>query len=227
MILSKFEDIIKPIEETWKNLNYKNIPMKNKLNIIMNNKKLIHKFDDDIDNFKNAQQQNPAYVPIPLKLKLNQEEVAVIASHQYKFPGISIKARLMRYYPLGEIGAHVVGYVGRINEQELQSLDSVNYRATNFIGTTGIENVSDLQIMEVYPNPVVSLVEVQIGCKQSADATLKLIDILGRTSLEQKSKLASGQNTVELDMTKLAAGVYQLVIQTGSEQAAYKIVKAK
>ena len=51
MILSKFEDIIKPIEETWKNLNYKNIPMKNKLNLIINNKKLIHKFDDDIDNF--------------------------------------------------------------------------------------------------------------------------------------------------------------------------------
>jgi hypothetical protein len=51
MILTKFEDIIIPIEETWKKLNYKNIPMKNKLNMIINNKKLIHKFDDDIDNF--------------------------------------------------------------------------------------------------------------------------------------------------------------------------------
>jgi hypothetical protein len=51
MILTKFEDIIKPIEEIWKNLNYKNIPMKNKLNMIINDKKLIHNFDDDIDNF--------------------------------------------------------------------------------------------------------------------------------------------------------------------------------
>ena len=51
MILKNFEDIIKPVEETWKKLNYKNIPMKNKLNEIINNKKLIHKFDDDIDNF--------------------------------------------------------------------------------------------------------------------------------------------------------------------------------
>jgi hypothetical protein len=51
MILNNFEDIIKPLEETWKNLNYKNIPMKNKLNEIINNKKLIHIFDDDIDNF--------------------------------------------------------------------------------------------------------------------------------------------------------------------------------
>ena len=95
--------------------------------------------DEDIANFTRARRQTPSYVPIPLKLKLDQEEVAIIASHQYKFPGISIKARLMRYYPLGEIGAHVVGYVGRINEQELQSLDSVNYRATNFTGKTGIE----------------------------------------------------------------------------------------
>jgi hypothetical protein len=51
MILKNFEDIIKPLEETWKNLNYKNISMKNKINIIISNKKLIHRFDDDIDNF--------------------------------------------------------------------------------------------------------------------------------------------------------------------------------
>jgi len=51
MILKNFDDIIKPVEETWEKLNYKNIPMKNKLNMIINNKKLIHDFDDDIDNF--------------------------------------------------------------------------------------------------------------------------------------------------------------------------------
>jgi len=51
MILKKFEDIIKPVEETWKKLNYKNISMKNKLNQIIIHKKLIHTFDDDIDDF--------------------------------------------------------------------------------------------------------------------------------------------------------------------------------
>lgn len=50
MILTKFDDISKPMEETWKNLNYKNIECKNKLNFIIKNKKLIHNFDDDIDN---------------------------------------------------------------------------------------------------------------------------------------------------------------------------------
>ncbi len=95
--------------------------------------------DDDIDNFNHACRQNRAYVPIPFKLKLSQEEVAILASNQHLFPGVSIKARLMRYYPLGETAAHVLGYVGRINEQELQQFDSTNYRATNFIGKAGVE----------------------------------------------------------------------------------------
>ena len=95
--------------------------------------------DDDIDNFNHARGQNHAYEPIPFKLKLSQEEVAIFASNQYQFPGVSIKARLMRYYPLAEITAHVLGYVGRINEQELQQVNNTNYRATNFIGKTGIE----------------------------------------------------------------------------------------
>lgn len=95
--------------------------------------------DDDIENFNHERTQNRAYVPIPFKLKLSQEEVAIFASNQYQFPGVSIKARLMRNYPLAEITAHVLGYVGRINEQELQQVDSTNYRATNFIGKAGIE----------------------------------------------------------------------------------------
>lgn len=95
--------------------------------------------DDDIDNFNHARSQNHGYVPIPLKLKLSQEEVAVFASNQYQFPGVNIKARLMRYYPLAEITSHFLGYVGRISEQELQQVNNTNYRATNFIGKAGIE----------------------------------------------------------------------------------------
>lgn len=95
--------------------------------------------DDDIDNFNKARKQNRSFVPIPFKLKLSQEEVAIFASNQYQFPGVSIKARLMRYYPLGDMMAHLLGYVGRINVQELRQVDPTNYRATNFIGKSGIE----------------------------------------------------------------------------------------
>ena len=95
--------------------------------------------EDDIDNFRRAQRENRSYESIPLKLHLSQEEVATFASNQYQFAGVAIKARLMRYYPLGAIAAHVVGNVGRINTQELQQVDPINYRATNFMGKTGIE----------------------------------------------------------------------------------------
>ncbi len=95
--------------------------------------------DDDIDSFNRTRKQNHGYVPIPLKLKLNQEDVAVFASNQYQFPGVSIKARLMRYYPLGEVTAHLLGYVGRINADELKQVNSTQYRATNFMGKVGIE----------------------------------------------------------------------------------------
>lgn len=96
--------------------------------------------DDDIETFQRTRRQNHAYLATPLKLKLNQEEVAVFASNQYRFPGVNIKAQLMRYYPLGETTAHLLGYVGRINSQELQRVDPTNYRATNFIGKAGVEN---------------------------------------------------------------------------------------
>lgn len=95
--------------------------------------------DDDIEAFNRARSQNRSFVPIPIKLKLSQEEVAVFAINQYHFKGVSIKARLMRHYPLGEMTAHALGYVGRINIDELRKVDPTNYRATNFIGKAGVE----------------------------------------------------------------------------------------
>ncbi len=94
---------------------------------------------EDIKNFYRARKQNPAYFPIPFKLKLSEIDVATFASNQYQFPGVSIKAILMRHYPLGEITAHLLGYVARINIDELQNVDFTNYRATNFIGKSGVE----------------------------------------------------------------------------------------
>ncbi|RUR10276.1 penicillin-binding protein 2 [Legionella sp. km772] len=95
--------------------------------------------DDDVDSFYRTKSQNRSFVPIPIKLKLSQEDVAVFASNQYHYPGVSIKARSMRHYPLGEVTAHALGYVGRINVDELRKVDATNYRATNYIGKSGIE----------------------------------------------------------------------------------------
>ena len=76
---------------------------------------------------------------VPLRLRLDEHEVALFAVNRHRFPGADVHARLTRNYPLGEVGVHVVGYVGRINKQELSRIDRVDYRGTLHIGKTGIE----------------------------------------------------------------------------------------
>ncbi|MDP1604526.1 MAG: penicillin-binding protein 2 [Legionella sp.] len=153
--------------------------------------------DDDIESFKHARSQNRSFVPIPLKLKLTQEEVATFASNQYQFTGVSIKARLMRFYPLGEVTAHLLGYVGRINIQELQQVNSTNYRATNFIGKAGIEKFYE------------DLLHGQVGYQQVET------DVSGRTL-----RVVNKQNPVSGE--KLF-----LTIDTRLQQAAYLAMKDK
>lgn len=95
--------------------------------------------NEDVDNFHRTRLSRRSFMPVPFKLKLTQEEVAQFAVNQYRFPGVSIKTQLLRYYPYSELTAHVLGYVGRMNVQELNSVDQGNYRATHFIGKSGIE----------------------------------------------------------------------------------------
>lgn len=153
--------------------------------------------DVDIENFNKARLQNRAFVPIPLKLKLTQEDVALFATHQYQFDGVSVKARLMRYYPLGEITAHFLGYVGRINVDELRHVDPVNYRATNFIGKSGIEKFYE------------TLLHGQVGYQQAET------DVSGRSL-----RIINKQNPVSGE--KL-----YLTIDTRLQQVAYEALKDK
>ncbi|NBX84600.1 MAG: penicillin-binding protein 2 [Gammaproteobacteria bacterium] len=95
--------------------------------------------NEDITRFEKERRQHRRDTPTVLKMQLTSEEVAIFSSHQYKFPGINLKARLMRYYPLKKQMAHIIGYVGRINLEELGQIDNVNYQGTNFIGKIGIE----------------------------------------------------------------------------------------
>lgn len=145
---------------------------------------------EDIENFHRLRRQNRSFVPIPLKLKLSQEEVAIFASNQYQFPGVAIKARLMRYYPFGEITAHLLGYVGRINIDELKVVDPGNYRATNFIGKSGIEKFYE------------DILHGEIGYQQVET------DVSGRTlRIINKQNPVSGEKlylTIDIALQKVA-----------------------
>jgi len=76
---------------------------------------------------------------VPILFELTEEQIARIAVNQFRLPGVEVVAQLVRHYPQGPHFAHSVGYMGRINEKELKSLDPVNYSGTHHIGKTGIE----------------------------------------------------------------------------------------
>ena len=95
---------------------------------------------DDLDKFRRrlAARRLP-YGKVPLKFHLSERDIAVLAVNQFRLPGFEVQAELKRYYPQGDHFAHVIGYVGRINERELKQLDPVNYASTHIMGKTGIE----------------------------------------------------------------------------------------
>lgn len=102
--------------------------------------------DEDVRRFTRLRRQSRPFESIPLKLNLNEEEVARFAVVGHRFPGADIRASFLRRYPLGEDTAHVVGYVGRINEAELKEISPSEYRGTNFIGKTGVEKAYEEQL---------------------------------------------------------------------------------
>lgn len=102
-------------------------------------KKIVSLDDISLSQFQKQMQQYRRFDEIPLKMRLSEVEVARFTENQYQFPGVLIKARLMRHYPYGESFSHVLGYVGRINAKELTEIDQANYSASRYIGKSGIE----------------------------------------------------------------------------------------
>jgi penicillin-binding protein 2 len=80
---------------------------------------------------------------LPIRTRLNDEEVAKLAVNQYRFQGVEIKARLFRQYPFGDTASHVIGYIGRVDDRDQERFEELgvdaNYRGTDFIGKSGIE----------------------------------------------------------------------------------------
>ncbi|MGQ9659572.1 MAG: penicillin-binding protein 2 [Thermochromatium sp.] len=95
--------------------------------------------DSDLARFERLKRQRMRFQPVPIRLNLTPEEVARFAVDSYRFPGVEVQAELIRTYPKRELTAHVLGYVGRINEKELARIDKSNYAGTNFIGKGGVE----------------------------------------------------------------------------------------
>jgi penicillin-binding protein 2 len=80
---------------------------------------------------------------LPIRTRLTDEEVAKFAANRFRYEGVEIKARLFRQYPYGDVGSHVIGYMGRINKDDQAALEAegvdANYRGTDYIGKSGVE----------------------------------------------------------------------------------------
>ncbi|PIQ43381.1 MAG: penicillin-binding protein 2 [Gammaproteobacteria bacterium CG11_big_fil_rev_8_21_14_0_20_46_22] len=102
--------------------------------------------DTELKQYQKEARQRPRYEWVPIKEKLSEQQVAIFSVNRYRLPGFSIQARLMREYPTAETCANVVGYVGRINPDDLLKIDPSNYAATNYIGKRGIERYFESQL---------------------------------------------------------------------------------
>ena len=95
--------------------------------------------DDVLEKFQSARKRHRVFDSVPLKFSLAGEEVARFAVDRHRFSGVEVVPYLARNYPYGELLTHVLGYVGRPDEDDLQRVDAGNYRGTTHIGKVGIE----------------------------------------------------------------------------------------
>ncbi|GAB6264399.1 penicillin-binding protein 2 [Photobacterium sp. CCB-ST2H9] len=99
--------------------------------------------DEEIERFEKERRRTRRFNSVPLRNQLTEKEVALFSVNQHRFPGVEVKAYLKRYYPYGDALTHVLGYVAKINDRDLEMLDRQghlnNYKATRDIGKLGIE----------------------------------------------------------------------------------------
>ncbi|SCK10990.1 penicillin-binding protein 2 [Vogesella sp. LIG4] len=97
----------------------------------------------DERRFRKLLAESKEFEPVPLKLKLTDEEAARLAVNAWRFPGVEVRAWLFRDYPYKELTSHVLGYIGRINQQDQDQMDEegtlANYRGATHIGKLGLE----------------------------------------------------------------------------------------
>ncbi|QFI39009.1 penicillin-binding protein 2 [Moritella marina ATCC 15381] len=104
---------------------------------------LLNLTEDNIEDFRTRLKRQRRFKLVSILTNLSESQVALFSVQQHKYPGISVNARLKRYYPFGDALTHALGYVARINSNDLKRLElngsRAIYAATHDIGKQGIE----------------------------------------------------------------------------------------
>jgi len=107
---------------------------------------LVELSEDDLERFRVARARYRDFESIPLRFNLQEAEVARFAVNRHRFRGVEVVPYLARSYPLGPMLTHVLGYVGRVDRDDLQAVDAADYRGTTHIGKTGIERQYETEL---------------------------------------------------------------------------------
>ena len=117
---------------------------------IENLSKIVEILPKDKRRFRKLLEESKSFESLPIRTRLSDEDVAKFAANRYIFPGVEVKARLFRQYPLGAIASHALGYINRINKTDLAVIEAneqeANYRGTDHIGKTGLEQKYEFQL---------------------------------------------------------------------------------
>ncbi len=99
--------------------------------------------EQEIRTFRRRMREQRGLGNVPLKWRLSDEEVARVMAWRFALPGVEVSVRTMRVYPYDDVMAHVVGYLGRITENDLKRLQERDelgrYRGLEVIGKEGVE----------------------------------------------------------------------------------------
>jgi len=161
--------------------------------------KVIEVLPKDRKRFRRLLEESKNFESLPIRTRLSEEEVARFAANRYLFPGVEVKARLFRQYPLGPIAAHAIGYINRINKRDLEIIEeneqAANYKGTDHIGKTGLEQKYEYQL------------HGQTGYEQvEIDAGGRAIRSLSRTAPVQGSNLTLTLDVKLQEMAEKAFG---------------------
>ncbi|GMU45487.1 MAG: penicillin-binding protein 2 [Porticoccaceae bacterium] len=109
--------------------------------------RLIALGDAELERFRQLAARRRPYESVPLRYNLTEEEQSILAVNEYRFEGLEISAQLVRHYPQGAMLAHVLGYMGRIDETELKAIDPDAYRGVYSIGKAGLERFYEAELL--------------------------------------------------------------------------------
>lgn len=102
--------------------------------------------EGEISEVRRLVRARRGFEAVPIRLRLTEAEISAFAVHRHEFPGVDIRARTTRYYPYGALAVHALGYVGAINEADLERIDRNAYAGTALIGKRGVESARETEL---------------------------------------------------------------------------------